>query len=101
MHVRPVDSADDWATFESLVREYARSLPIDLGFQGFDDELRSLGTMYGAPDGRALVPVKGPRDGNPLASNALIIAGVYLGVKVVIPMTRKLGMALINRIALS
>ena len=54
-----------------------------------------------APDGRALVPVKGPRDGHPLASNALIIAGVYLGVKVVIPMTSKLGMALINRIAVS
>lgn len=42
---------DDVAVVRGLIEEYQRSLGIDLGFQGFDDELARLVDMYGPPDG--------------------------------------------------
>lgn len=46
--------ADSSAHFEEakkLFREYATSLPIDLCFQGFDEELETVHIQYGPPSG--------------------------------------------------
>lgn len=44
-----VDAARD------IILEYGQSLGIDLGFQGFDDEVRSLPGGYAAPEGALLL----------------------------------------------
>lgn len=38
-----------------VFRAYAASLPIDLGYQGFDDELASLPGKYAPPQGALLI----------------------------------------------
>jgi len=40
---------------ERLFREYAQSLPIDLGFQGFDHELRIIPIQYNKPTGAVIL----------------------------------------------
>jgi ribosomal protein S18 acetylase RimI-like enzyme len=45
------DSADLLAQVADIFREYAHSLPIDLGFQGFEQELLTLPGDYAAPRG--------------------------------------------------
>jgi GNAT superfamily N-acetyltransferase len=46
------ESAGDLAIARELFREYADNLGDDICLAGFDAELRTLGAMYGAPDGR-------------------------------------------------
>jgi putative acetyltransferase len=45
------ESAGDFDTVRALFREYAASLDVDLGFQGFDEELATLPGRYAWPKG--------------------------------------------------
>jgi ribosomal protein S18 acetylase RimI-like enzyme len=45
----------DLPAITSLFRAYADSLPIDLGYQGFDGELASLPGKYAPPTGALLI----------------------------------------------
>jgi len=63
-HARP----EDMAAVRSLFTEYAGSLGIDLGFQGFDGELEGLPGRYSPPEGTLLIA---ERDGEPCGCIAL------------------------------
>ena len=47
----PPATEADWAESRLILREYAEQLGVDLGFQGFDEELSELATHYGEPGG--------------------------------------------------
>lgn len=53
------DSPELWSVARGLVEEYATSLNVDLGFQDFHDEIQSLPTEYGPPDGYFVLAVRG------------------------------------------
>jgi ribosomal protein S18 acetylase RimI-like enzyme len=53
--IDPVHSRNDLPAITQLFRAYAASLPIDLGYQGFDDELASLPGKYAPPAGALLI----------------------------------------------
>ncbi|AHF16365.1 GNAT family N-acetyltransferase [Niabella soli] len=44
-------SESDFNAGRQLFRAYAASLPFDLSFQGFEEELASIEVQYGAPEG--------------------------------------------------
>jgi GNAT superfamily N-acetyltransferase len=49
--ITPARSADDLSAVAALFQRYAQSLPIDLGYQGFDAELAALPGRYAPPEG--------------------------------------------------
>jgi len=72
LHIAEVVTAEDIATVRALIREYQSLLGVDLGFQGFDAEMRNLPGDYAPPRGRLLLATHG---GEPVGCVALRDAG--------------------------
>jgi GNAT superfamily N-acetyltransferase len=53
--IRHAAFPQDADAVRALFQEYAQSLGVDLGFQGFDDEVTGLPGKYAAPAGRVLL----------------------------------------------
>jgi putative acetyltransferase len=53
--LQPIATTTDLAAVRVLLREYAEALGVDLGFQGFEDELRDLPGEYAAPRGTLIL----------------------------------------------
>ncbi len=69
IRVSVVRSPADTREVAALFRDYAASLPVDLGFQGFDAELVDLPGKYAPPEGELLLARSG--DGAALGCVAL------------------------------
>jgi len=59
MRVTAATTEDDFAAARALIEEYAASLEIDLGFQGFDEEIAHFPRGYSPPDGAVFVAWEG------------------------------------------
>ena len=55
VEIRQASSAEEIEAARALFQEYAAALGIDLGYQGFADELAELAGCYAPPRGRLLV----------------------------------------------
>ena len=55
--IRPAVFPADLDAVRDVFRTYAASLGVDLGFQGFDDEVDGLPGAYATPRGRLLLAV--------------------------------------------
>lgn len=64
----PALSPADLAAIRHLFRAYAASLPVDLGYQGFEEELDGLPGAYAPPHGGLFLAKAA--DGTPLGSGA-------------------------------
>lgn len=64
----PALSPADLAAIRDLFRAYAASLPVDLGYQGFEEELAGLPGAYAPPHGGLFLAKAA--DGMPLGSGA-------------------------------
>ncbi|MDE1184716.1 GNAT family N-acetyltransferase [Paraburkholderia sp.] len=68
IQIREARFPDDLDAVQTIFREYAASLGIDLGFQDFDAELAALPGKYASPDGTVLLAT---RDGELLGCVAM------------------------------
>jgi len=66
--IRPVTGGKSWNVVRQLCRAYQRDIPIDLCFQGFEEELASLPGCYAEPEGGVWVAWDG---GEPVGMVAL------------------------------
>jgi len=57
--ILPARSATELISAAALFRAYAATLPIDLGPQGFSQELEALPGIYGPPGGELLLAKRG------------------------------------------
>ena len=64
----PALAPADLDAVRAFFRAYAASLPVDLGYQGFEDELAGLPGVYASPEGLLLL-ARAP-DGSPLGCGA-------------------------------
>ncbi|TGX43479.1 GNAT family N-acetyltransferase [Sphingomonas naasensis] len=55
IRILPASGADDMQVLADLFRGYAASLPVDLDYQDFDDELAALPGKYAPPRGALLL----------------------------------------------
>lgn len=55
LSIDEVRSSDELLQTRSLFEEYAAALEVDLGFQGFEEELATLPGSYARPEGRLLL----------------------------------------------
>jgi putative acetyltransferase len=53
--VRPAEGPEQVQAARALFREYAAGIGVDLGYQGFEDEVERLPGAYAAPAGRLLL----------------------------------------------
>lgn len=56
--IQAANLPDDLPEVRRLFREYADSIDVDLGFQGFEEELAGLPGKYAPPSGRLLIAWK-------------------------------------------
>lgn len=54
-----INSGDDLVHVKELFIEYAKSLGVDLSFQGFEEELNSLPGKYAEPEGCIIIALVG------------------------------------------
>jgi len=59
MRVAEATTESELAAARALIEEYAASLDIDLGFQGFDEEIAHFPRGYSPPDGVVFVAWEG------------------------------------------
>ena len=52
---------EDYREARALLREYEAEIEVDLCFQGFEEELKTLDRVYGSPGGRFLLLRQGER----------------------------------------
>ena len=76
MSVSPASFPTDLPAITQLFRAYAASLPIDLGYQGFDGELASLPGKYAPPAGALLIA----RDANGAALGCVAMRPLEDGI---------------------
>ena len=60
--IRQARSASDLEAIATMFRAYAASLPIDLGYQGFEAELSTLPGKYAPPTGELLLALGQERE---------------------------------------
>jgi putative acetyltransferase len=111
--IRQASSAEEIDVARALFEEYAAALEIDLGYQGFADELADLPGCYAPPRGRLLVAWAGdeaagcvalrPLDGSTCEMKRLYVRPAFRGdgvgkqlAEVIIAESRQIGYAVMR-----